>query len=180
MGKPVPDAFTLIELLVVIAITAVIGIYTLANYRSFGEDQNLKNAVLDIQSLLRTAQTNATANVKCNTLFSATWQVEFADAKTINLNCLESTNSFTKKILKLDEKDPNIQIDSISGNPPTVSCPGAPPFSSPFPTTSFAPLTGKATLGSTSCTSLTITVKNNKTGNIKSLTVEQGGRIYGQ
>lgn len=169
--------FTLVELLVVIAIMALTGTVILANYRSFGEDQKLKNAVLDIQSLLRSAQTSATTNVKCNTLFGATWQVVFSDAKTINLNCLESTNSFTKKTLKLDEKDPNIQIDLISGDP-AVSCPIAPPFSSPFPTTSFAPLTGKATLGSTSCTSLTITVKNSKTGNTKPLVIEQGGRIY--
>lgn len=84
--------FTLVELMVVIAIMAVIGAYTLSNYRSFGEDQNLKNAVLDIQSQLRAAQTSATANAICNNNQSgATWQLVYnTDKTTVNLYCQES------------------------------------------------------------------------------------------
>ncbi len=63
--KVMPKGFTLIELLVVIAIMAVVGTFTIANYRSFGEDQDLKSASLDIQSQIRTAQTNATTGKKC-------------------------------------------------------------------------------------------------------------------
>lgn len=169
-----PSGFTLIELLVVIAIIAVIGVYTLANFRSFGEDQNLKNAVLEIQSQLRTAQTNATANVVCNTQYGATWKVAYINTTTINLNCLESATSFTKKTLKLDEKDPNLLIQSVSGTPP-LSCPTALPF-----TISFDPLTGKIGFGDPRCTSLSIILQNSKTGTTKSFTIEQGGRIYGQ
>ena len=57
--------FTLIELLVVIVIMSIIGTFAIANYRSFGEDKELESASLDIQSLLRTAQTNATTGTKC-------------------------------------------------------------------------------------------------------------------
>lgn len=60
-----PKGFTLIELLVVIAIMAVVGTFAIANYRSFGEDKELESIALDIQSLVRTAQTNATTGKKC-------------------------------------------------------------------------------------------------------------------
>lgn len=172
------SGFTLIELLVVIAIMAIIGAYTIANYSSFGEDQNLKNAVLDIQSQLHAAQTSATANAKCDTGYGATWQVVFsADKVTTNMNCQEPLLSpppsplptpTSKKTLQLGA---NITIDSVSG----TNCPTALPF-----TISFAPLTGKTDLGNASCTLLTVTLKNNQTGTPKSLIIEQGGRIYGQ
>lgn len=179
-------AFTLIELLVVIAIMGMIGTYVLANYRSFGEDQNLKSAVLNVVSLLKIAQTNATTNANCNTQYSATWQVIFSDTKTISLNCLESATSFTKKTLKLDEKVPNISIFSVSGAPAVTSCPVL-----PF-TVGLALLKGTVSFidNSTSdlgipkpnCTSLTVTLQNTKlpVGREKSLIIEQGGRIYAQ
>ncbi len=160
MAKSASNAFTLVELLVVIAIMGVIGVFTLANYRSFGEDRNLKNASLDIQNLLRQAQTNASANAKCNTVFNAKWLVEFADNKTINLKCSLATNSI--KSLPLGA---NIEIQS-------ASC------GLPF-TTSFDPVSGKVGLGT--CTSpLTVTLTNSKTGSIKSFKIEKGGRIYEQ
>lgn len=163
--------FTLIELLVVVAIMAVIGVYTLSNYKSFGEDQNLKSAVLDIQSQLRTAQTNATSNTQCVNKFGAIWEVEFLNSKTINLRCIESVPlTALKKTLTLG---PNIEIQSASGI--GSSCPTALPF-----IIDFAPLTGKITFGSTGCISLTTTLRNTKTGSTKSFTVEQGGRIYAQ
>lgn len=166
------QGFTLVELLVVIAIVAIIGVFTLANYRSFGEDQNLKNAVLDTQSQLRTAQTNATSNVQCVSKFGATWQVEFANLVTINLKCIEPASPPTlKKTISLNT---NIVLKSpITGT--GSNCPILPPF-----TISFDPLTGKIGLGDPSCTSLTITLQNSKTGSTRFFTIEQGGRIYGQ
>jgi len=171
------SGFTLIELLVVIAIMAIVGVFTLANYKSFGEDQNLKNAVLDIQSQLRTAQTNATTNVKCNTLFGATWQVKFTDTKTTNLNCQEPQPPLLvpKKTLTLGT---NIAIQSVSGT--GSSCPSALSF-----TINFAPVSGKISIKDNTrdypnCTLLTITLKNTKTNSTKALVIEKGGRIYAQ
>lgn len=175
MGKSASAAFTLIELLVVLAIMVLIGTYVLANYSSFGEDQNLKNAVLDIQSYLRTAQANATTKTKCNTRNDATWQVEFANATTVNLKCQEPpASSIPKKTLTLGT---NITILSVSGI--DFGCPTAPLFTTP-PTISFAPVSGKINLGGANCTSLTITLRNTKTSSTKSLIIEQGGRIYEQ
>ena len=172
MGKTVPNAFSLIELLVVIAIMAIIGAYTLANYRPFGEDQSLKSAVLDIQSLLKQAQTNATTNAICNTGSSALWQVAFsADGKTLNPDCQESSVSYARKPLQLGA---NIAIQSaVTGT--GSDCPAALPF-----TVNFSLLKGDINFGGANCTSLKITLKNNKTGRTKDLTIEQGGRIYGQ
>ncbi|MDO8573518.1 MAG: prepilin-type N-terminal cleavage/methylation domain-containing protein [Candidatus Daviesbacteria bacterium] len=166
--------FTLVELLVVIAVMALISTVVLANYRSFGEDQKLKNAVLDIQSQLRSAQTNATTNIKCKTKTADYWRISIFGQTDIRLRCIEF-NPFPNIVDKKLTLDPNIQIDSVSGNP-AAFCPSVLSFD-----ITFAPLTGKITLGSTTnCTSLTVTLKNTKTGNTKSLVIEQGGRIYAQ
>lgn len=165
MAKSVPNAFTLVELLVVIAIMAIIGAFSLANYRSFGEDRNLKNASLDIQSLLRQAQSNATTNTKCNTGFDARWMVEFAGTTTVNLKCQEpppATVAVPKKSLAWA----NISI-SVSGT--GTYCPSS-------PTVSFEAVTGKTSLGGVNCSVLTVTLTNTKT--TKSFKIEQGGRIY--
>lgn len=161
--------FTLIELLVVIAIMAVISIYTLSNYRSFGEDQKLKNATLDIQSLLRQAQTNATSNSQCGiNQFGAIWRVEVADPTTFNLICSLSPN--IQKTLQLTLN--NNKLIVLSGD--DASCPVM-----PF-TISFAPIDGTITLGEEECTSLTFTLENTVSGNRKDLTIDKGGRIYAE
>ncbi len=158
--------FTLIELLIVIGIMAITSVFALANYRSFGEDQNLKNAVLDVISLFRQAQANATTNVICS---GGSWQVEFTNATTINLKC-SSIPDPLRPPLRLETK--NIRVQSVSGS--GSSCPTAPPF-----TISFGLLTGKVNLGGTNCDSLTITLINSK-GITRSLVIEQGGQIHEQ
>src|SRR5574340_523750 len=104
----VSAGFTLIELMVVMAIMAIIGVFTLSNFSSFGDNKKLDNAVLDIQSQLRTAQSNATSNVQC-TQFSATWQVKFkSDAVTTNLNCQNPQSTPPPTIKKTSQLGTNI------------------------------------------------------------------------
>ena len=167
MQNSARNAFTLVELLVVTAIMAILGVYVIANYTSFGEDQNLKNAALDIQGLLRNAQANATSNTKCAGTFFATWQVEVLNSTTFNLKCSASVTP--QKTLQLTA---NNEIKVVSGD--DASCPAI-PFS-----ISFAPISGSIDLGGVSCTSLTFTIKNTKTGTLKDLTINKGGRVYGQ
>lgn len=170
MVRKTAQGFTLIELLVVIAILAVIGVFVLVNYSSFGEDRNFKNAFLDVVSLLRQAQSNATTNTFCKTTYGANWQVLFSDAKTITLNCLEGTTTFPKKTLKLDAKSQNISIQGVSG----TSCPAAVPF-----TINFALLSGKIDFtGYSNCNQLTVTLTNTKS--TRSMIIETGGGIYEQ
>ena len=96
------SGFTLVELLVVITIMAITGVFAFANFGSFGEDQKLKSAVQDVQSLIRQAQSNASTNTKCSTGYSATWQVNFENATTVKLECRESGNAtaFIKKTIR--------------------------------------------------------------------------------
>lgn len=175
--------FTLVELLVVLAIMAIVGVFTLANYKSFGEDQKLKSAVLNIQSLLRQAQTNATANVKCDTstdvLYGATWMVTFDNTTTFRLQCTnDRSNIYSQKTSQPDPNDPNItmQVD------PSLNCPDSGQIFS----ITFAPLSGKIEFRDfmyremPNCTSIIINLRNRGIPNPRSLKIERGGRIYGQ
>lgn len=161
MSRTVLKGFTLIELLVVIAVMAVVSIVIIANFGSFGQDKALESATLDIQSMLRSAQTNATTNLKCNSQSSLSWMVEVSNKLTINLKCQNSSGTTTIKTMALTN---NIEISSIGTCISPVSF-------------NFAPLSGAF---SSSCdpNSNQIVVKNTKTGGIKTLIVEKGGRIY--
>lgn len=173
--------FTLVELLVVLAIMAIVGVFTLANYKSFGEDQNLKSAVLDIQSLLKQSQANASTGASCSGQYNdVRWCVEFANDKTINLRCSTALNACStaaiQKSVQLGISNYiNIGINSVSGM--GTGCTSG--LSFPF-TVNFPKLKGDIGFGVANCASLRITLKNDKTGSSKDLTIEQGGRIYGQ
>src|SRR3989338_5297601 len=173
--------FTLMELLVVVAIISIIGVYALSNYKSFGEDQNLKNSVLDIQSKLRTAQANATSNTKCDTQYNATWEVGFENDNAVNLNCRElPDNIYTKKTINLG----NIILTSVRGEP-DASCPPETAFS-----VIFNPLSGNINFKDDNpgggildgCSKITLTLENTKTipPIQKKLIIEKGGRIYAE
>lgn len=162
--------YTLIELIVVLTILTIIGVLALANYKPFGEDQNLKNTVSDVQSILRQAQTGATTNTLCNGSPAATWYVElFKSLQYVILKCqVPPAGAIQIKALQLTGNT----IDSISeaaGCSPTTDL-----------RVSFAPLNSTATfLGSpTTCPGFEVTFKNSKTGNTKKLKIESGGRIY--
>lgn len=155
------NAFTLVELLVVITIMALIAAYTLSNYSSFGEDQKLKNAALDIQSLLRQAQANSTSNLKCQNQDNLGWQVVFTSSYSLDLKCRNSSGTQFVKNFPLPG---NITISS---------------FTCGFGTAiEFVPLYGTmiSTCGSGA---ITVTLSNSKLPvRTKSLIIEPGGRIY--
>lgn len=182
--------FTLIELLIVITLMALTGVFAISNFRSFGEDQKLKNASLDVQSLLRTAQANASTNAICNTQGAVNWQVEFlADKKTVKLWCKETSDfaSTPKKTLSLDT---NIEIELRTGvigfkaNEPVTVCPNSFPIITFVPRESKIDLGGKDSKGVSiskfSCDKLIFKLTNTKTGSEKDLIIERGGRIYAQ
>lgn len=178
MQKTVPNAFTLLELLVVIAIMAVVGLITFANFRSFGEDQKLKNAALSIQSFLRQAQTNATTNLKCtSTIASLGWTVQVKDGRVMSLNCQTSTGgTWWIKWFLLESLGNNIEVSGvktkkISGS--DIDC--------SFPVNlTFASLYGTFSSPCDPNSNLQMTIKDTKTGNEKTLVIEKGGNIYVQ
>lgn len=159
--------FTLVELLIVLVITGIIGVYSFSNFASYGEDQNLKTTVLDIQSFFRQAQSNAKSNVACGTLYGVVWKIEFPNSTELRLICGST-------VLKTYTFQSN-PIEGVTGT--GQGCPGS------DYTVHFKSLTGDVSFGNLQtpdlrCASLTFTLKNSKTGNTKSIKMEKGGRIY--
>lgn len=154
--------FTLIEFLVVIAIMGIVGAFTLANYRSFGEDRNLKNAALDVQSFLRFAQSNATSGSKCQNQGTLSWIVAFTNNTTLDLKCQNSSG--TSSGLKPLSLPAGITYITTTGTCTSTSV-------------TFAPLSG--TMTTTCGLNVTVTLTDKK-NNKKQVIIDQGGRIYGQ
>lgn len=152
---------------------AVVGTFVIANYRSFGEDKDLENAALDVVSFIRTAQTNATTNLKCDTQHGAVWQIEYFSKTVINLNCKEpSASSFANK--KTAQMKTNIEVDSITGSS-SINC-----LESYGSTINFM-FNGQIELGGNAeCASLTATLKNTRTNSTKEVIIDKGGRVYVQ
>lgn len=196
--------FTLIELLVVIAIMAIVGTFAIANFRTFGEDQDLKSAALDLQSLIRTAQTDATTGVRCDddpTHTLNSWRVNVY--KQLNkyraqLACVYNVGAsrgYVEK--KVDTLKDNLKIENITGD--SVSCVQTLPGdieANYYATVVFTPISGQVgfvagngfaadgswqgipCFGSTN--TFRVNVQNTKTMSTKSLTVDRGGRVYEQ
>lgn len=110
--------FTLIELLVAIGIISMLVVFAYATVGSLQDDQLLKQSSTDIISLLRLAQSNATARLICKDASGiphegASWMVVFnTGAKTIDLKCSDNTSPI--KTLSLPT---GIQIDGIATTP---------------------------------------------------------------
>lgn len=153
---------------------AVVGTFVIANYRSFGEDKDLENAALDVVSFIRTAQTNATTNLKCDTRYGAVWQIEYASNAVINLNCKEDPLAATFTDKKQLQLKANIEVDSITGSS-SINC-----LESYGSTINFT-FNGQIELGGNAqCASLAATLKNTRTNSTKEVIIEKGGRVYVQ
>lgn len=121
--------FTLIELLVAISILAIIGVLLFVDFGPFRKDQALLTATNNIQSFIRSAQTNATAGVLCSgtgesTLRSGSaWSLKFSPTNSsIQIVC-EKTQEI-EKMLKLQDNiryeikcaDNEVGLDSDTSN----------------------------------------------------------------
>lgn len=190
MVKAVPDAFTLIELLVAIAIMAVISAVAFSNFKSFGEDQNLKNAVLDVQSLLRAAQTNATTNLKCNNNPVTAWKVSFINSSGTKL--IRTFCEYQGSSGEISPKDynfkPNIELEKVhKGNDDTYCVNDISGSNSVV--VAFAPLSGSVSFISydnppNACLNdagdIAVVLKNTKTKSESKVIMDKGGSIYAQ
>lgn len=173
--------FSLVELLVVIATTAVISLVAYLNVGPFREGQQLAQVVLDLQSLIRSAQANASSRVEClgGGGFGANFWINFDGSSNINMLCKvdSSTTSTTLKTIKFPA---GLVLDSVLGD----SCASAitPTQNTPL-NINFSPLFGAVTFqysGATCITSstfLTVTLKNTRTSEVKSLIIDKGGAV---
>jgi len=178
MQKAVPNAFTLIELLVVISIMAIVAILAVANYRSFGEGQILPNTALDLNSTLRTAQTNATTALQCSGSPLYRWRV--------SLDCVYGNIvSYAVDIIKTEVWPQNITVERIYDN---GGCDNdlAGDLPNYYVYFKFQPLSGYVTMESKAAAFLqnctgskaTIQLKNTTNGELKHVNIEQKGGIY--
>lgn len=170
--------YTIVELLVVIAILALLSVTSAVYYRSLTSDKILLKGIDSVQSLLRTAQSNAASGFSCTTTAGATiWFVQFrSDDKTkIDLYCVDpgSNSNINRRTLTLE----NLQVSSIKGS----GCTLTPQFNTPVKV-SFAPLFGKVSFsGGDTCiadsSTLTIILKSAGSNDSKSFTISSGGAV---
>lgn len=153
--------FTLIELLVVISVMSIFGVLAFVNFKDFSSEQVAGKAAGQIQTILRLAQSNATASVVCETEGGVSWAVNFVDDKNIQMVC---GNDKVKQTLVLE----NAFIKEIECSVVKIS---------------YSPLFGNLTFsGDEICiknaSQIIIYVDNSlKPGNPKSLTISKGGSI---
>lgn len=173
--------FTLVELLVVISIMGLLSVVSLARFGTLREDQKLQAAANELQSLIRTAQTNATTNVKCGSTAGATWFVEFKDSKTIDLKCYTSDPAVTtlQKTTTFTTNQP--MINSINGQDTCTSS-----FPSYAVDVSFAPLYGTVSFTDNSPTAnpcfagssqVSVNLADSVTSAQKAVNVQKGGVV---
>lgn len=174
--------FTLVELLVGITILGILGILGFIYNRTFQATQALNEGISQVQDMLRTAQSNATARVKCKGSGGAVWLVTFATDKTLNLKCrIGSGSPSTERSYILPA---NVEIRSIKNcaDDFCVGCEGQLPFS-----VNFSPLYGNIsfedTIG-TACvpnqTTFHIKLINTQINEKKNVSVRKGGSIDAQ
>lgn len=84
--------FSLIELMVTVVILSTISVLIFPNLKSFKSDQEFKEAVLNMQEVIKVAQTNAFNGVKINTAAEAkNWCVEFdRNVYALKANCQQA------------------------------------------------------------------------------------------
>lgn len=168
------SGFTLIELLITVVIIGVLSTIGFANYQTFAATQKLNDAASQVQSLLRTAQTNATAGVKCvyGTNRMTAWMVVLGSDSSFSLLCQNADNPQGAGNVKLSLG--NITIPSITSGGSTCI--------TPFSVT-YGRLYGNSTLtDNSSCnnvTSVTVTLKytSGNTSLSKQIIISQGGGI---
>jgi type II secretory pathway pseudopilin PulG len=183
--------YSMIELLVVMATMAILGLVFFANYRTLQQAQALQRNLADIQSFVKTTQTNATARVPCPPTSvsdddaGADWRVKFdSDNRVLRMACqlgvaAEIMPSGSQYTLTLGD---NVVVHKINTN-----CNPSSGF-----TITFAPLYGNVTFtdGGSGCAAspnFLITLRNNNlsgstcdTNSCKTLVVDLGGSVYEQ
>ncbi len=171
------SGYTLIEVLIVVTIISVLTTLAYANYQKLKESQNLKGAAADIQSLVRQAQANAYSRVNCNGIPGADWSIIFNTPTQMSLVCQVSGSSgYTVKNLDLVN---NIRLNSVTGTC-QASYPVTITFASLITSVNFSDTTIPSCVSGSSVTSLTISLVNNNTGDIKNFKISKGGAIDAQ
>ncbi len=167
------NGYSLIELLVVMVIMSVIGIVGYVNYKQFASAQITTNAISQIQSVLRLAQSNAASSTVClDNINNSPWSVSFKNQTSIGLDCGLSNTEERNYTLE------NARIDSIVGSADPSSCSAVFPFNISY--SNSGSLIFSSTVLSSTClqsSSWTFTVRNLNDNTFKMFKISKGGAV---
>ena len=171
------SGFTLIELLVVMTIVAILGVGAFVNFKDFTQNQTLKKSLSQVQSLLRLAQANSTANVLCQTQSGVDWTVYFkTDKVNIDLICGPSHTLIKTAVLE------GVQVNSVKGSACSseTSLPLQVTYSKLPHKVNFDSVDGNSDACLERSSSVLVNFKNLKTQEVKGFTISKGGAIDAQ
>lgn len=107
--------FTLLELLIVVVMMAVVMVVAVPQFYKFNSNQALQTAAGELQTVVRTAQTNAASGVNCNspgTTSSSDWHITFSDQKNYKMEA--TCNGSGTATLKGYSLPANVSISDIN------------------------------------------------------------------
>lgn len=176
---PKQNGFTLIELLVVISMLGILATFVFVNYRSAASDQLLAKAVIEIQTLLKFAQSNATTGTVCVGPGGNSWTVKFRqnDKSKLDLTC--GTTDTPRQSLTLQD----VEVSSFQCNPAdTTICPPVDDVFTPPLSVNYSPLYGNINFSSgavcsNTASTIMVTLRNIKNNNKKCFTISKGGAV---
>lgn len=115
------SGYTLIELLVVISILALMTVLGFISYGSFAKDRAADKALIEVQTILRLAQGNATSSTLCNVQPAANWKVVILSGDNLELHCdPEDISHRTYKLQNAEISEIMPSCGSAVGLPLTV------------------------------------------------------------
>lgn len=185
--------FTLVELLVVLGIMSLVGLVAVVNFRTFGEDEALKGATLDLQTALRKVQNNAQTSATCQNNQGNLQTYSFWDIGVYKESGVSKFSAYCEVTdqnpgpQRISQLPGNIVWERICGN--SLDCPSSASCQYNFADSNsivvrFKPLLGQVSFfgGPNACfnnvSTMTVILKNTKTNNFKKVVIDQGGRIY--
>lgn len=164
------SGLTILELVVVIAIISLLGIVSIPALRSFNNNQQLDNTVLDFKNDLRAAQSKAASSIKCSdNTPSVKWIVHISSAT--QYQTIPSCDSGGGIIID------DTTISTVNLPPDiTIFSTGCTPIGNTYLIFEKQIVTIACSAdGSNSINSATIIFKSNKVTTSKNLNINQGG-----
>jgi prepilin-type N-terminal cleavage/methylation domain-containing protein len=173
--------FTLIELMIVIVLITIISIMAVPNIKNYGSSQKLKNAALQLQLDIRTAQNNATSGLKCGASEDKTaldWRVQFGpDTSLYQLlaHCIDnsSDSTYTKTL------PGEVRVKQIDFLGETIQCTTSPTTGKIVTFSNISALVGFEGVP-TNCNPKTmiITLQSASGSETLQVVIEKGGSVY--
>lgn len=115
--------FTLLELLVVVAIVSILIVLSIPQFSKFNNSQAVQTSALELQTAVRTAQSNAGSGIKCDsppTTPSLDWQLLLSDDRgyRVTSTCNPSGSAVNNTFLL----SPNVKFSEVSMRGPDELC----------------------------------------------------------